>query len=241
MHDTRIETITAPDGATFDGLVSLPKGPTRSGVLLIQEIFGVNEYIKDVADRLSSLGHVVLAPDVFFRQEPGFAVDSSVEANIGPAMEMANGWDADTGLADLGAALAHLKNLPEVTGAVGVIGFCFGGTQAFRVAKAFDPSCAVCYYGSGIAEDLDDLHTIECPTLLHFGADDPYIPTEAVESVKQAVADNHHVVVDVHADAGHAFDNHFAPHFSQPKAAATAWTQTGTFLFSHIGGPNVGA
>ena len=241
MHTTRTETIEAPDGGTFDGLVTLPTGMHRSGVLLIQEIFGINDYIKDVADRLAQLGHVVLTPDVFWRQQPGLAFDSSNQDNIGPAMEIAGAWDPDTGLADLGAALAHLKAIPEVTGAVAVVGFCFGGTQAFRVAKAFDPACAVCYYGSGVADHLDDLHTIECPTLLHFGDEDPFIPNDEVAKVKAAAADNHHVRVDTHPGAGHAFDNGFAPHFSNPKAAATAWTQTGAFLFDHVGGPNMGA
>lgn len=241
MELTRTETIEAPDGGTFEALVRLPNGAHRGGVLLIPEIFGVNEYIEDAADRLASLGHVVLAPDIFWRQQPGFSLDSSDPSNVGRAMEVAGAWDPDVGLADLGAALGHLTSLPEVTGAVAVVGFCFGGTEAFRVAKAFDPACAVCYYGSGIPGHLDDLHTIECPTMLHFGDEDPYIPNEAVAAVKHAVADNHHVAVEVHHGAGHAFDNRFAPHFSNPAAAGAAWTQTAAFLFNHIGGPNIGA
>ncbi len=241
METERTETIQATDGGTFDGLVSLPTGEHRAGVLLIPEIFGVNDYVKDAAHRLTQLGHVVLVPDLFWRQQPGVSFDSSDKDNMAPAMDIANAWDPELGLADLGAALDHLTALPEVNGAVAVLGFCFGGTQAFRVAKAFDPACAVCYYGSGIPDHLDDLHTIECPTLLHFGDEDAFIPNESVAAVKTAVADNHHVVVDVQHGAGHAFDNRFAPHFSNPKAAAAAWMQTGAFLFSHIGGPHMGA
>ncbi len=241
MQTERTETIKAADGGTFDALVTLPIGEHRSGVLLIPEIFGLNDYITDVAHRLSQLGYVVLAPDLFWRQKPGFAFDSSDQNNMKPAMKIADAWDPELGLADLGAALEHLKALPEVSGAVGVIGFCFGGTQAYRVAKAFNPTCAVCYYGSDIPNHLDDLHTIECPTLLHFGDEDPFIPNESVAAVKAAMAGNHHVVVDTHPGAGHAFDNRFAPHFSNPKAAAAAWMQTGAFLFSHSGGPHMGA
>jgi carboxymethylenebutenolidase len=241
MQTGRTETITATDGGTFEALVTVPTGEHRSGVLLIPEIFGLNDYIADVARRLAQLGHVVLTPDLFWRQQPGVSFDSSDQNNMAPAMEIANAWDVDLGLADLGVALDHLRTLPEVSGAVGVVGFCFGGTQAFRVAEAFDPSCAVCYYGSGIPDHLDQLHTIECPTLLHFGDEDPFIPNETVAAVENAVADNHHVLVDIHPEAGHAFDNHLAPHFSNPKAAATAWTQTGTFLFTHLGGPHMGA
>ncbi|MGI9596447.1 MAG: dienelactone hydrolase family protein [Acidimicrobiales bacterium] len=241
MQPTRTETIHTAAGETFEGHLALPSGGQGAGVLLIQEVFGVNDYIEDVAERLAGLGYVVLAPDLFWRQRPKFALSSTEKANIAPAIEIADRWDADVGLEDLGAALDHLRGLPEIAGAVGVIGFCFGGTQAFRVAKALEPACAVCYYGSGIPEHLDDLHTITCPTMLHFGGDDPYIPPDRVTAVRDAVADNHHVSVKVHPGAGHAFDNHLAPHFSHPEAAAKAWTETAAFLYMHLGGPGIGA
>lgn len=241
MPTTRSETVATAHGETFEAHVALPPAGHGAGILLIQEVFGVNDYIKDVAQRLAHLGYVVMAPDVFWRQQPGLALDSSEEATIAPAMEIAGQWDPAVGLGDLGASLEHLQGLPEVTGAIGVVGFCFGGTQAFRVAKAFEPACVVCYYGSGIPDQLDDLHTIACPTMLHFGDDDPYIPPEKVAAVRDAVADNHHVVVHAHEGAGHAFDNHFAPHFSQPEAAEKAFAETGAFLFMHLGGPGIGA
>ncbi len=241
MNATRTETIETSDNKHFEAHLALPTAGHGAGILLIQEIFGVNDYIKDVATRLTALGYVVLAPDVFWRQEQGFAMDSSDEANIGPASEVAAKWDPEVGLSDLEAAFRHLESLPEVTGATGVIGFCFGGTQAFRVAKDLNPSCAVSYYGSGVAGLLDDLHEITCPTVLHFGDNDPFIPNDEVAAIKAAAADNHHVVVHTHHGGGHAFDNHFAPHFSQPEIATKAWTETATFLYMHLGGPGIGA
>lgn len=239
--ETRTESITAADGGNFSGHLALPSGGHGAGVLLIQEIFGVNDYVRAVAERLATLGYVVLAPDVFWRLEPGFELDSSDQANLGPAAAMAGQWDPVLGLTDLGAALDHLHALPEVTGAVGVIGFCFGGTQAFRVAKEFEPACAVSYYGSGVAEMLGDVHRITCPTIFHFGDADPYIPNDRVAAVRDAVADNHHATVHVHHGAGHAFDNHLAPHFFDAHSAASAWTETAAFLYMHIGGPGIGA
>lgn len=241
MAIARTETITAGDEQRFDGHLALPTAGHGPGLLLIQEIFGVNDYVKDVANRLAGLGYVVLAPDVFWRQEPGFSLDSSAEANIEPAAEVASAWDPELGLSDLEAALTHLTGLSEVTGAVGVIGFCFGGTQAFRLASKLSPACAVSYYGSGVPDLLDDVHEITCPTLFHFGDSDPFIPNDNVAAIRTAAADNHHVVVHVHPGGGHAFDNHLAPHFSQPDIAATAWSQTGAFLFIHLGGPSIGA
>lgn len=241
MEHIRSETVTAADGGSFDCHLVLPASGHGAGVLLIQEIFGVNAYIRDVAERLANLGYVAMAPDVFWRIEPGFEIDSSDIANIEPAREVAGAWDPDTGLGDLQAALTHLHDLDEVTGPVAVIGFCFGGTQAFRLAKHAQPACAVSYYGSGVADLLDGAENITCPTMFHFGADDAYIPNDQVQAVRAAAADNHHLVVHVHEGAGHAFDNHLAPHFSDPSAAEAAWTETAAFLYMHLGGPGIGA
>lgn len=241
MESVRIETVATSDDKRFEAHLTLPSTGHGPGVLLIQEVFGVNDYIKDAAARLAGLGYVVLAPDVFWRQVPGFAMDSSVEANIEPAVTVAGGWDPVVGLSDLAAALDHLHQLPEVTGASGVLGFCFGGTQAFRIARDLQPACAVCYYGSGINDLLDDLHQVTSPTLLQFGDSDPYIGADQIEAITAATADNHHIEVHVHPGAGHAFDNHLAPHFSQPDVAAKAWTETAAFLFMHLGGPGIGA
>lgn len=241
MVTTRTESISAPDGGRFDAHLALPESGHGPGILVIQEIFGVNAYIRDVARRLADLGYVALAPDVFWRQEPGIEFDSADQANLEPAIAVAGKWDPESGLADLSAAFEHLSGLEQVTGPAGVIGFCFGGTQAFRLAQAASPACAVSYYGSGVPDHLDELHEIACPTLLHFGDNDPFIPNENVDAVKAAVADNHHVQLEVHAGGGHAFDNSFAPHFSQPEIAQKAWTETASFLYMHLGGPGIGA
>jgi carboxymethylenebutenolidase len=241
VERTRTESIEATDGGRFDAHVVLPVAGHGAGLLLISEIFGVNDYIRDVAHRLAGLGHVVLTPEVFWRHQPGYEIDSSDPSNVAPAAEVAGAWDPTLGLADLGAAFRHLESLPEVTGATGVIGFCFGGTQAFRLAIEANPSCAVAYYGSGIPAMLDDLHNITCPTLLHFGDQDPYIPAEGLDALRSAIADNHHVELHIHRGGGHAFDNSSAPHFSQPDIAREAWSETASFLFMHLGGPGIGA
>lgn len=241
MEQIRTESVSAPDGGRFDAHLVLPSAGHGPGILLLQEVFGVNEYIREVADRLAALGYVVMAPDVFWRVEPGVDIDSSDQANIEPAIAIAGQWDPDIGLSDLDAALRHLHELDEVTGAVGVIGFCFGGTQAFRLAVHSDVACAVSYYGSGVVDMGADIEGITCPSLIHFGDQDPFIPNDKVDALKPAIAANHHIVMHVHAGGGHAFDNHLAPHFSQPDIAAAAWTETMAFLYQHLGGPGLGA
>lgn len=228
---TRTETITSPDGP-FSGHLSLPEAGTGPGILLLQEIFGVNEYLVAVADRLAELGYVVLAPDLFWRIAPDSPLDQSDES-IGIAFGRAGEFDGAQGVADAGIALHHLRGLSEVTGAVGVVGFCLGGTLAFGVACSADPEAVVSYYGSGVADGLDGADTVTCPVLFHFGTADPFIPNEQVDAVDAAFAGKDHVVLHRY-DAGHAFDNHLAPQFSDPAAAAEAWERTVAFLAERL-------
>lgn len=241
MTTNRTETISTGDSGTFSSYVSLPASGRGPGVLVIQEVFGVNAYIRDVCDRLAAVGYVALAPDLFWRIEPGIEFDSSDEANIGPAVEVAGRYDPVAGLSDLADALQHLRALDETQGATAVIGFCFGGTQAFRVAAHLDPACVVSYYGSGTADLLGDLDKVNCPVVFHFGDNDPYVPMADINKIQAAASDNNDMTVHVHKGGGHAFDNSFAPHFSQPEIAAAAWTETLAFLYLHIGGPGLGA
>ena len=241
MTTTRNETISTSDSGTFSSHLAIPPSGHGPGVLVIQEVFGVNEYIRDVCDRLANAGYVALAPDLFWRLEPGIEFDSSDQDNIGPAIEVASRFDPVAGLADLGDALEHLRSLEETQGASAVIGFCFGGTQAFRMAAHLDPACVVSYYGSGTADLLGDLDKVNCAVTFHFGDNDPYLPMTDIDKIKAAVADRNDITVHVHKGGGHAFDNSFAPHFSQPEIASVAWAQTLAFLFLHIGGPGRGA
>jgi carboxymethylenebutenolidase len=241
MITHRNETISTGDEGTFTGHLAVPAAGHGPGVLVIQEIFGVNAYIRDVCERLASVGYVALAPDVFWRVEANVEFDSSDQANIEPAMQVAGRFDPVAGLGDLGDALEHLRSLEETQGATAAIGFCFGGTQAYRVAAHLDPACVVSYYGSGTADLLGDLDKVNCPVMFHFGDSDPYLPMEDVDRIVAATADRNDITVHVHQGGGHAFDNRFAPHFSQPAIAAAAWTETLAFLYTHIGGPGRGA
>ncbi len=220
----------ATDGGTLDARVTVPEGGTGPGLVLIHEIFGVNDYVRDVADRLAAAGYVVVAPDLFWRIVPNHEVDSSDPDLMPQAMQVAGGYDPTLGITDLAATLAHVRALAEVDGPVGVIGFCFGGTEAARVAIELDPAAAVSYYGSGVPALAGELGRVSCPMLLHFGADDPYLPRDDAEAVAAAVGDRPELQVHLHDGAGHAFDNSFAPHFHDPAAAAAAWETTLGFL-----------
>jgi carboxymethylenebutenolidase len=139
-------------------------------------------------------------------------------------------------VADLLAALDHLRGLPEVGGGkVAVMGYCLGGRLAYELAAAGSPDACVSYYGSGIGERLaDTASAITCPVIFHYGDSDPFIPNEEADAVEAAFAGRDDVTVHRHAGAGHAFENFEAPMFWNEAAAARSWELTTEFLAEHL-------
>ncbi|NDU77557.1 dienelactone hydrolase family protein [Actinomadura sp. DSM 109109] len=221
---TRVEKVVVPDGE-FDLRVWGTRGP---GILLLQEIFGVGEYMEAVAEDLAALGYVVAAPDLFWRIQPNWTAKHD-EEGVPKALAMVAQFDVERGVEDAVAALGVLKGLPEV-GRVGVVGFCLGGTLAYLVASRAQADAMVSYYGSDVPNLLDRLDAIEAPTQFHFGGDDAYIPREEITKVERAVERRDHMEIHVQEDGGHAFHNRKAPMFYQPEPAARAWRLTEEFL-----------
>jgi len=228
---TRNERIHIADGE-FDAHVALPESGSGPGLLLIQEIFGVNEYVEQAAQRLAALGYVVLAPDLYWRTQPGLSLGHGPEEQKLAFAAVAQ-LDVPLAVQDAIESLAALRALPEVEaadGRAGVLGFCLGGTIAYQVAVHADPDAAVCYYGSGIPDALDAATRIECPMLMHWGGADQFIAREQVDTVAAMATEHDGIECHVHEGAGHAFDNSFAPMFHDPEAAARAWELTSAFL-----------
>ena len=226
MTTHRVET---RDGA-FDAHLALPPDGTGPGLLLLHEIFGVNDYVRASSQRLAELGYVLLAPDLFWRTQPGLELrhdEAGIQAGRAAVAEL----DVATAVGDAIAALQTLRGLPQVTdGRAGVIGFCFGGSLAYEVAVNVDPDVAVIYYGSAIPAALDRARAITCPAIMHWGGADPFIPRERVDAVAAMAAAHESIECHVHERAGHAFDNHLAPMFHNPDARAAAWELTAAFL-----------
>lgn len=193
----------------------------------------MNDYLVDVARRLAELGYVTIAPDLFWRQEPGVQLGHD-QAGLDEGLSLAQNFDGAKGAEDLGATLSHLRSLPEVHGGTGAIGFCFGGVMAYLTAAIADPDVAVSYYGSAVPDLLSMADQVTCPILFHFGTADAYMPQERAEEVRAVFENRPAAEVHIHPGAGHAFDNSFAPQFSQPEHAEVAWGQTVEFLRRHL-------
>jgi carboxymethylenebutenolidase len=233
---TRYEKITALDGGVFDAFYAAPEAATAAGILVLQEIFGINDNIRGLTERLAEAGFLALAPDMFWRIERRF--ERKDESGLADGMQRVQQLDFDLAQQDMTAALAHLRAMPNCNGKIGAVGFCLGGTLAYlfaATARVDDrgPDAVISYYGSGIHDMLGLAEQIECPIMFHYGDNDPYIPAERIAAVEQAVSGKPGVVVH-HYDAGHAFSNWDAPSMYDEQAAATAWSRTLQFLTEHL-------
>jgi carboxymethylenebutenolidase len=229
MPESRTETFRAHDGGEFTGYLALPEAGSGPGMVVLQEIFGVNGYIRDAADRLAGLGYVALAPDLYWRIEPGVELDEREEGALERAFGYMQRLDFAKAADDAVAALEHLRGLPEVRGGAGVLGFCLGGGLSYMVAAADGPDTCVSYYGSAVPDALGMAGDVRCPILFHFGGADSYIPDEKRQAVQTAFR-GRDAEFHVHPGAGHAFDNWNADMFHHPEAARNAWAQTVDFL-----------
>jgi carboxymethylenebutenolidase len=231
MSEMRTERVTCGEDGSMALYVWEPAGRPVGSVLLIQEIFGVGPYIRAVGERLAAAGYLVGAPDVFWRFAPNWESDHT-EAGLGASIQKVQQLDFPQAVVDCTAALGRLAELPGSTKAPAVMGFCLGGTLAWGVAAAGNPSCCVSYYGSGVPDMIGMIDQVTCPTLLHFGNADAFIPNDKVDAVAAAIAGREGFILNVE-DAGHAFDNHESEMFWNADAAKAAWAKTMSFLKEH--------
>lgn len=227
--------IAVGDGTTMSALLTRPGGlGARPGILLLQEIFGVNDHIQRVAARLAGEGYTVLAPDLFHRTHPGYQAGYE---DIGASVRVAMKYGGAQSEADLRAALAHLEQLEGVQGdRLAALGFCMGGRLAF-CANAYAPlRCAVSFYGGGISPDKIHLApALSGHTLFFWAGKDAYIPVEqqaAVLAELRRLAKPFTSVEVSYANHGFFCD---ARSDYDPAAAAQAWALTREFLRSHLG------
>jgi carboxymethylenebutenolidase len=183
-----VETIKikTSDHKEYDGFISRPEKGNGAGTLLIQEIFGVNEHIRDVAELYAQAGYTILAPDFFWRTNPGIQLGYG-DAELKKGIEIAQKLDWDKATQDLIDAVETLRKQPGVN-KIGAVGYCMGGTFAYGLACRNAVDAAVSYYGGGIDQRLADAPKIKIPLLMHFASDDEYIPATALQKIKQALA-----------------------------------------------------
>lgn len=223
-------TINAQDGGSFSAYVAgdRNKGP---GILVIQEIFGVNQVMRDICDDLAAQGYVALCPDLFWRQEPGVDITDKSKEHWDKAFKLFGGFDVDKGVEDLKSSLSALR---QMTGAkVGAVGYCLGGKLAFLMATRSDVDAAVSYYGVGLADLTGEVANIKKPLLMHVATEDKFVPKDQQAKVKTAVAGNANVTLHEYEGNDHAFARVGGEHYDK-DAAYAANTRTANFFKTHL-------
>lgn len=211
-------TIAAADGGSFKGYLATPESGSGPGLLLLQEIFGVNEHIRELADLYAQEGYLVLALDLFWRMKPGVELGYG-EADLKTAFSFYQRFDIDQAILDTGDALRTLRANPKCTGKVAALGFCLGGKLAYLAAARLPIDAAVAYYGVAIEENLAEGKSVACPITLHFAAEDKFVTADARTAIKQALASNDQAEIYVYQGADHAFNNHHRETYHGPSAS----------------------
>lgn len=218
--------LKASDGFTFGAYETRPEGKPRGGIVLIQEIFGVNEHIRAVADDYAAEGYLVVAPAIFDRAERGVELAYD-KPNMDRGVALRGQIPTEKTLLDVAAAVEALKG----AGRVAIVGYCYGGSLAWLgAARIPGLAAAVGYYGGMIAKHLDEKPA--CPVMLHFGEKDQGIPLTDVEKIRAAV-DPTKVEVFTYP-AGHAFNRMGEPPY-EPHSAMLAKMRTLKLLRAAVG------
>jgi len=215
------------DDGTFGGYLALPHTGSGPGIVLLQEIFGVNEHIRSVAEQYAADGFVVLVPDLFWRAGARIELGYD-EASMPRAYELYQGLDFDKTQADITHAAKLLRTLPEVTGKVASLGFCLGGLLSYKMAADGVVDMAVAYYGGGIQNQLERADSITVPLQLHFGAADSHIPNDAVAAIAAKLEDKDNVEIHVYPGADHGFN---CSHRGSYQMLASVHAHGNTLLF----------
>ena len=224
-------TIKSNDGGAFSGYLALPEGGLGPGVVVIQEIFGVNLVMRGITDEWAAAGYVALCPDLFWRQEPGTQITDQSEAEWARAFELFGGFDLDKGVDDLDATIEHLRTLDKCSGKVGSVGFCLGGRLSFLTATRTKIDAAVGYYGVMLEEHTDE--ALKAPVMLHIATEDGFVPKENQAKVHAALDVNDMATLHDYEGNDHAFARQGGEHYDQ-AAADLAKSRSVEFFSKHL-------
>jgi carboxymethylenebutenolidase len=221
-------------GGEFGAYIALPDTTPAPGIVVAQEIFGVNQVMRDICDWLAGQGYVAACPDLFWRIEPGIQLTDKTEAEWARAFELFNLFDVDKGIEDMKKTLAQLRGHEACNGRAGTIGYCLGGKIAYLMATRSDADCNVSYYGVGLDELLGEAWQIRKPLLMHMASKDQFVPPEAQQKIRAALDDHSQISLHVYDGQDHAFARVGGEHY-EAAAATLANNRTLAFLKEHLG------
>src|ERR1700726_3498461 len=210
-------TIEGRDGA-LGAYISRPKAWPAPAVVVLQELFGVNADIRKTCDELAEQGFIAVAPDLFWRQEPGVDLSVTSEPDWRHGLRLNQAYDRDAGARDVKDTANGVAKLPDCTGKVAVLGYCLGGLMTFLTAVRYRVDAAVAYHGGDTEKYLDEIDGFDAPLLMHLGEEDEFISKAAQAQIKAALASKPNVTVYSYPGQRHAFARHNGEHYNAAAA-----------------------
>ena len=227
MKKSRLEI--PAEGGRFSGYLALPDETPAPGVLVLQEIFGVNRVMRETCDWLASEGFAALCPDLFWRIAPGIDISDQTEEEMKRAFQLYADFDIEKGVEDVAAALKSLRAHESCSGKAGAIGFCLGGLMAYLTAARTDADVSVGYYGVSIETRLGEAARITKPLMLHIAEEDSFVPRAAQGEIVAALGGREGVVLHSYVGREHAFARRGGEHYDEGDAEV-AHNRTLAFL-----------
>src|SRR6201997_1975818 len=221
-------TINGRDGA-FVAYIARPEALPAAAVVVLQEVFGVNADIRKHCDELAEQGFIAVAPDLFWRQEPGVDLSVTSEPDWQHGLRLYQAYDRDAGARDVKDTINVVAKLPECTGRGAVLGYCLGALMVFLTAVRYGVDAAVAYHGGDTEKYLGEIDGLHAPMLMHLAEDDEFISKAAQAEIKAALAKKSNTTVHSYPGQHHAFARHNGAHYNA-AAAALANGRTSEFL-----------
>jgi len=225
-------TIEGKDGS-FTVYAAVPDVTPAPGIVVAQEIFGVNQVMRDTCDWLATQGFVAVCPDLFWRIEPGIQITDKTDAEWKRAFELFGLFDVDKGIEDMKATLAELRAHEVCNGKAGSVGYCLGGKLAYLMATRSDSDANVGYYGVGLGDLMGEAKTITKPLMLHIAEKDKFSSAEEIAKVTKTLAGNGNVKIHLYEGRDHAFARQGGEHYDA-AAAKLANDRTVSFFKEHL-------
>ncbi|MXO86843.1 dienelactone hydrolase family protein [Altererythrobacter aurantiacus] len=230
---TKTVDISTLDGdGSFKAYVAEPEGEAKAAILVIQEIFGINAGIRRKCDTFAEEGYLAVAPDLFWRLEPGVELDPDIEPEFQRALDLMGKYNPDEGVRDIEATIHHIRREMGVS-KVGAVGYCLGGKMAYMTAARTDVDATVGYYAVGVNEMLDEAKAIANPLLLHVPEEDGFVDKEAQKAMHEGLDDHPKVTLYDYPGLDHGFATEFGKRRDE-EGAKLADQRTAQFFKDHL-------